>query len=380
MNFNDGIVSSKHKSCAALTIQCLVDSGITDWNTAFNQQITNAKKLGLMPDDFKVIRETLHNFGFVMQSTAVEGMRASNALDHLSKVVADATVLLQLSDYGHLGGYMVAARICCGKFAQCNALCDDLSTDRRRVVHVWMHWNDGIDRSPYPRRTTKQNIKKAPDRKKYSETDCYKPFQPNPCNNYIGDCVVRATAGAMDISWNKAIDILSSMNEVTVNAREVYPSVLVKHGFIHCHPLTRSGRHLNGKDFCEEMNKYYHNGERIFAHVGRLHVAAIVPVSDNGGTSYKIVDSWDSSTRLIGDYWVLPMKSTKSDCTAPKTTRSTNTCVRKQLYHPSFGRGVITEINAGVLLVDFEEVGARRLGEEWVRRHCSFIGDGVGDN
>ena len=124
MNFNDGIVSSKHKSCAALTIQCLVDSGITDWNTAFNQQITNAKKLGLMPDDFKVIRETLHNFGFVMQSTAVEGMRASNALDHLSKVVADATVLLQLSDYGHLGGYMVAARICCGKFAQCNALCD----------------------------------------------------------------------------------------------------------------------------------------------------------------------------------------------------------------------------------------------------------------
>lgn len=44
MNNNDAIVSITHKSCAALAIQCLADSGITDWQTAFNQQITNAKK------------------------------------------------------------------------------------------------------------------------------------------------------------------------------------------------------------------------------------------------------------------------------------------------------------------------------------------------
>lgn len=52
MDHNDAIVRITHKSCAALAIQCLADSGITDWQTAFNQQITNAKKLGLMPDDF----------------------------------------------------------------------------------------------------------------------------------------------------------------------------------------------------------------------------------------------------------------------------------------------------------------------------------------
>lgn len=54
-----------------------------------------------------------------------------------------------------------------------------------------------------------------------TETGYYKPFQLNPCNNYIGDCVVRATAGAMDISWSEAIDMLSSLQEVTVNAKEV---------------------------------------------------------------------------------------------------------------------------------------------------------------
>ncbi len=70
----DAVTSLEYKSCAALTIQCLADSGVTDWKTAFKQQIANAKKLGLMPDDFKVIRETLQDFGFVMQSTAVEGV------------------------------------------------------------------------------------------------------------------------------------------------------------------------------------------------------------------------------------------------------------------------------------------------------------------
>lgn len=70
-NVIDAITSLEHKSCAALTVQCLANSGVVDWQTAYDLQITNAKKLGLMPDDFKVIRETLQNLGFAMQSTAV---------------------------------------------------------------------------------------------------------------------------------------------------------------------------------------------------------------------------------------------------------------------------------------------------------------------
>lgn len=376
MNHNDAIVSITHKSCAALAIQCLADSGITDWQTAFNQQITNAKNLGLMPDDFKVIRETLQNFGLVLQGTAIEGMRVSDVLSCLCKRRTAATVFLQVPDYMHLGGNMMAVQINDGKYSHVNAPSDSDFPNMRRVSHVWIRWSDGIDRSPYPRRVVKRNAKGTPNRKLPPETQYYKPFQPNPGNNYIGDCVVRATAGAMDISWKDAIDILSTLQEVTVNAREVYPAVLEKNGFIHHRPLVRDGRYLNGQDFCEEMNKLYHNGERIFAHVGKLHVAAIVPVSSGGRSSYRIIDSWDSSMRLVGEYWVLPTTMHETEGTAAKsqgTQGQKETCVGDLLIHPTFGQGIITEAVLGVLTIDFGEKGSRRLGEDWVQKHCSII-------
>ena len=48
-----------HRSCAAVPVQCLFDAGIADWETAFKHHIDNAKQLGLMPDDFKVIKKTM---------------------------------------------------------------------------------------------------------------------------------------------------------------------------------------------------------------------------------------------------------------------------------------------------------------------------------
>lgn len=42
----DGFTSLANKSCAAITLQCLVDAGITDWKTAFDRQIANAKSWG----------------------------------------------------------------------------------------------------------------------------------------------------------------------------------------------------------------------------------------------------------------------------------------------------------------------------------------------
>ena len=59
----NGIVSFDHKSCASITVKCLVDAGVTDFRTAFNMQINYAKKLGQMPDDIKVMSETLKTLG-----------------------------------------------------------------------------------------------------------------------------------------------------------------------------------------------------------------------------------------------------------------------------------------------------------------------------
>lgn len=241
---------------------------------------------------------------------------------------------------------------------------------RYRTAHVWIRWNDGVDRSPYPRRVVRRRNSGVSHRRTYEETDCYKPFQPNPCNNYIGDCVVRAISGVMDISWSDAIDLLSSANETTVNAREIYPKILEQNGFVYHKPIIRGGRHLDGKSFCNEMHKIYHNGERIFAHVGRSHVAAIIPVHcGDGDTTYKIIDSWDSSKRTIGDYWVKSIKASDKDLSAKKPTRKTFN-IGTQLLHPSFGIGTVTSIAPGILTVDFKANGLRRLGETWAREHC----------
>lgn len=104
----DGFTSLANKSCAAITLQCLVDAGITDWKTAFDRQIANAKKLGLMPDDFKIIRETQQDFGFAMQSTVLEGIHGKGVINNLGNLGAPAAVFLQMSDYSHFGGNMVA--------------------------------------------------------------------------------------------------------------------------------------------------------------------------------------------------------------------------------------------------------------------------------
>ncbi len=254
--------------------------------------------------------------------------------------------------------------------------------DKRWVNHVWIRWSDGIDRSPYPRRSVTRTSKTSSRKRELAETAYYKPFQPNPRNNYIGDCVVRAISGAMDITWSKAIDLLSTMREVTVNAREVYPRVLEKHGFVHHNPLMKNGRRLDGKAFCEEMNRVYHNEERIFAHVGRSHVAAIVLVSlDDRSRSYKIIDSWDSSDRLIGEYWVLAKKSSKTNLVASAPVgeeRPRQTGVGSKLHHPSFGDGVVIQTASGVLTIDFGDNGTRQLGEDWVIKNCSVVVENAG--
>lgn len=359
-----GVASLDYKSCASTTVQCLADAAVTDWQTAFQMQIENAKMLGQMPDDFKVIRETLRSQGFIMQSTHVENIRVRELLNKLRHFDVSALIFIQVCDYKHLGGYMIALRVS-------NSVLTLISPESKRLneftdrwtSHVWFRWDDGVDRSPYPRKTVRRQHKESPHHKSYEETESYKPFQPNPCNNYIGDCVVRAVSGAMDISWSDAIDLLSSTNETTVNAREVYPKILEQNGFVRHKPIIRNGRHLDGRSFCNEMNKTYRHGERIFAHVGRLHAAAIIPVScDDGDTTYKIIDSWDSSKRTIGDYWVKSVKVTVKDSLEKKPFKKTFD-IGTELLHPSFGIGTVTATVPGILTVDFKSNGLRRLGE-----------------
>ena len=363
---NIGIIESKCKSCASLTIQCLEESGIAKREDAFKHHIQNAKTLGLMPDDFKVIKLTLADYGFVMQSTHLENVNFSDVVAALgTSINAPSTVFITLRDYLHVGGYMVSLQT--DGSHGFRLTCPDPKPQKigwETATHVWIRWDDFVDRSPFPRKSANRHTAYSKKRE-VGDTDSFRFFNPNPCSNFIGDCVVRAVSGAMDISWNEAMDRLASVGETTVNAREVYPKVLEREGFT-CHkPLTRNGRRLTGRDFCIEMDKQCQNGERIFAHSGRSHAVAIVPVDGH----YRVIDSWDSTSHTIGDFWFKVNKTLEPEAML-KRIPCNLLVVGESLRHPSFGVGIVVAAVPGVVTIDFGVNGIRRLGTDWVSKNC----------
>ena len=288
-------------SCASLMIQCLNDAGIVDGQSAFEHHFDNSKGMGLMPDDMKVIRKTMSDYGFIMQGRRLEGGGIEMVFSELGDIGVPTTIFIDMVSCYNKGGYMLAFRYD-GK--ECRLLCSDAQSKQfmdHKVKHVWMRWDDGIDRSPCARKIGNRQPA-AEEKRRWKDTEYYCYFQPNPCGNNIGDCVVRGISKVMDITWNEALERLSSIGSVTINSRAVYSQFLRREGFVRYKPMIKDGYKLNGKAFCDEMNKRYHNGERILAKVGKCHIAAIV--ADSSDSKYKIFDSWDSSERTIGEYWV----------------------------------------------------------------------------
>ena len=362
-----GIFEPKYKSCADFAIQSMAVAGIETQQVAFRHHIENAKKLGLMPNDIKVIRETLADYGFVMQITCLEGHSVNQVLGMLGNCGVPNIIFISVASNIHHGGYLFALLSDGRKY---ETLFPDPKPEHLAsciVNHVWIRWADGIDRSLYPRKTAKRKPL-ARETRVPMDSEHFLHFQPNPQKRYIGDCVVRGIASVMDVSWCEALDRLASIGESTVNSKHVYPELLKQAGFLHYNPILKNGRHLDGNAFCQELDKRYHNGERIFAHVGRNHVAAFIPTE--GVSGYKIIDSWDSSRRSIGDYWVKPIKQ---NTVVPESQIENGFRVGDTLRHPSFGDGIVSSVDSGVMVVDFGVNGFRRLGEEWVCKNCSHI-------
>lgn len=363
-NKKTDIVGTEHKSCASLMIQCLNDAGIADRQSAFSHHINNSKNMGLMPDDMRVIRKTMADYGFIMQGARLERVRCvEHMISKLRDVGVPTTVFIDVA-----GGYMLAFRYD-GK--DCHLLCTDVQSKQfmnRKIKHIWMRWDDCIDRSPCARKTVnRQSVLKKREQIKDTEHYCY--FQPNPCGNNIGDCVVRGISGVMNITWNEALERLSAVGGTTINSRDVYPRFLEREGFVHHKPMMKGGHRLSGKAFCEEMNNLYHDGERIFAHVGRNHVAAIIP--DSNDSKYKIFDSWNSSESFIGEYWVKPIEKQKG---IPEVENKDNKSfvVGDMIYHPSFKEGIVIDVTSKVVTADFGIRGIRRLGKSWVIEYCKY--------
>lgn len=126
---------------------------------------------------------------------------------------------------------------------------------------------------------------------------------------------------------------------------------------------------LTGKEFCQEVTARYHKGERIFAYVGNNHAAAVLPVDDGKTIRYKIMDSWNSSDRKIGTYFVKEV----SDHTA-KTALANELKRGTKIVHPVFGVGTIRGTSHdGWLVISFSSAGQRLIDTKWALHNCRRV-------
>lgn len=198
----------------------------------------------------------------------------------------------------------------------------------------------------------------------------------NPEDKNTGDCVVRAMSAAYGFTWHDAIDFIAEITQYkdpTLNILGNINIALIKLGFERHKAITRGGVQLDGKQFCDLMDHTYRDGERIFAYVGKSHCAAVLPFEQpDGSCKYKIQDTWDSTTRMIGEYWVYK-KPVKKFASRP-AMKQTEVCTLEvgcEIEHPKYGKGVITAVSGAegsrIIEIDFPDVGKKKISETWFK-------------
>lgn len=210
-------------------------------------------------------------------------------------------------------------------------------------------------------------------RKEPKINDKLKYENMNPADKNIGDCVIRGLSAAYKCTWHEAIDYIAQANDYTDPVLNSIPNInlaLLKLGFERHREIKRANKFLTGKQFCDLMNHTYHDGERIFAYVGKSHCAAILPFEENGSTVYKIQDTWDSTSRTVREYWVY--KEKKPIQSKARYTQIDSLNINDTITHPHFGKGIIiSEQKSGesrILEIDFEKAGVKKISEEWLRK------------
>ena len=85
---------------------------------------------------------------------------------------------------------------------------------------------------------------------------------------------------------------------------------------------------------------------------------------------YKIQDTWDSTTRYIGEWFVY--KEPTPVAVAVTQTLNLDFECGKTVYHPQFGEGIIISVtgsgDARILEIEFEKVGIKKISEAWLRK------------
>ena len=241
----------------------------------------------------------------------------------------------------------------------------------RYVSDIWLYYPD---RRPADGQFDASNLIKRAERLAMPEDHEYlRVYNMNTHQYRIGDCVVRALSQVLNVSWEQAMERLGLEGDgnTQVNLSTHFDPILERNGFVRQGKLRTGNRLLTGKEFCEFLNRTYHHGERIFAFCGRSHVVAVVPVSDGEDRyRYKIVDTWDSTDRKIGYYWVKLDPRTVAEKETPEALLSAGA----EVQHPIFGKGRVSSVKgvgrSCMAELVFEGGIRKRLAATWIMECC----------
>jgi hypothetical protein len=233
---------------------------------------------------------------------------------------------------------------------------------------VWIAWRDGKDHRARPR--TSDETLLPPPENPTQENDALVVYNENPNGNLIGDCAVRAVAGVLEISWEEAVRRLAAAQDykaTAINTDDNIDALLKKEGFQEFQAIRRNGRILTGKQFCDLIHDMFQPGTRIFGYVGNTHVVAILVFDGD----YKIVDTWDSTNRLITRYWAkYPERPRRREKPQEKPEKLTALEIGTKLRHTMYGAGEVTALDGQTAAVLFAGGTEKRFAVEWILANC----------
>ena len=143
-------------------------------------------------------------------------------------------------------------------------------------------------------------------------TETFMFYNRNPKNRNTTDCVIRAISTALDKDYNETLMEMAELSCKTgymLNDKKGIERYLASKGWVkHKQPRKSDNTKYTGKEWCEYISAFdpYAYSGNIVANIGGHHLVAIKPTFSGDGFNcrYKVHDTWDSTYKCVGNYWV----------------------------------------------------------------------------
>ena len=131
----------------------------------------------------------------------------------------------------------------------------------------------------------------------------------NPKGKKTGDCVIRALVAALNKDVREVVEGLTDIyvnKGWFINDSKCYDIYLKQNNYIKClMPRKPDNTKFTAEEFCLYLNDREDVTGVVLAHVGGHHISTFVNMGTDNNKDYRIQDTWDCSTKCVGNWWKL---------------------------------------------------------------------------